>query len=677
VAKKSKAPFYVTTPIYYVNDVPHIGHAYTTIIADALARFMKMNNREVFFLTGTDEHGQKVEKAAAEHGVDPRAWADKVVVRFFDLWKALDCEPDFFIRTTMDIHEKGVQKIFQKLLDKGDIYKGEYKGWYCVSDENFLTEDVAVDNDGTKTCPDCGRKATVVSEETYFFRLSAYQQKLLDHYETHPQFVRPQSRMNEVTSFVRGGLRDLSITRTTVKWGVPVPGDPAHTIYVWFDALHNYLTGIGYNRDPALFEKFWPATIHLIGKDILRFHAVFWPAFLIASGLPLPECVFGHGWWLKDEAKMSKSKGNVLDPYVLIRAMGPDPLRYFLLREVPIGLDGNFSHEGFIHRVNSDLANDLGNLVSRTLTMVQNYFQGTIPSPGPEEASDAEIRNAFTAMKERTIAHYEAYALNKALEEIWGFITIVNKYLADNAPWKLAKDPALRPRLARVLQQAAAAIRGTAPLLAPVMPGSAQKIWEFLGEPGAVRDIRFDSLDFGDLKPGQLMNEPKPLFPRVDLKAFLAEEPAATKDQPMDEQKPQTPENPAPTQAPVSAPMAAAPAAAPATTGSKTNIIAYDEFAKLELRVAHVLEAVRVEGTKKLLKLKIDLGTEQRQIVAGVAETYTPEQLVGKKFIVIANLQSATIRGVESQGMLLAAVSGDKSAIPFFEPDVPAGAKVK
>jgi len=670
VEKKSKPPFYVTTPIYYVNGVPHIGHAYTTIIADTLSRFMKMSDRKVYFLTGTDEHGQKVEKAAAEHGLDPRAWADRVVVRFIDLAKDLSCEPDFFIRTTMEIHETGVQKIFQKLFGQGDIYKGEYKGWYCVSDENFLTDDVPLDKDGTKTCPDCGRKASVVSEGTYFFRLSAYRQKLLDHYEAHPQFVRPQSRMNEVLSFVRGGLKDLSITRTTVKWGIPVPGDPAHTIYVWFDALFNYVTGAGYDRDPERFAEFWPANVHLIAKDILRFHAVFWPAFLLAAGLPLPECVFCHGWWLKDEAKMSKSKGNVLDPYVLLRAMGPDPLRYFLLREVPIGLDGNFSHEAFIRRVNSDLANDLGNLVSRTLTMVRNYFQGTIPPPGPEEPADTAIRTAFGEMRDRAIAQYESYALNKALEEIWGFITIVNKYLADNAPWKLAKDPALRPRLARVLHQAAAALRGTAALTAPVMPGSAQKIWEFLGEPGAVRDVRLESLAFEDLPTGRLMNEPTPLFPRVDLKAFLAEETQMTKDQLMDEQKSQTPEQPA--AAPAGAPAApAAPAPAP------TNIITYDEFAKLELRVAHVLEAVKVEGAKKLLKLKIDLGTEQRQIIAGVAETYAPEQLVGKKFIVIANLKPAVIRGQESQGMLLAAVSGDKAAIPFFEPDVPAGAKVK
>ncbi len=675
--KKSESPFYVTTPIYYVNDVPHIGHAYTTIIADTLARFMKMKGREVFFLTGTDEHGQKVEKAAAEHGVAPQAWADRVVIRFFDLWKALDCEPDFFIRTTMDIHEKGVQKLFRTLLEKGDIYKGEYKGWYCVSDENFLTEDVAIEKDGTKICPDCGRKAQVVSEETYFFRLSAYQQRLLDHYAAHPQFVRPQSRMNEVTSFVRGGLRDLSITRTTVKWGIPVPGDPAHSIYVWFDALHNYVTGIGYDRDPGLFNKFWPASVHLIGKDILRFHAVFWPAFLLASGLPLPGCVFGHGWWLKDEAKMSKSKGNVLDPYVLIKAMGPDPLRYFLLREIPVGLDGNFSHEGFIHRVNSDLANDLGNLVSRALTMIRNYFAGTIPESGPEEPADADIRTAFEEMKDRAVAQFEAYAVNKALEEIWAFITAVNKYLADNAPWKLHKDPALRPRLARVLRTAAASLRGTAALVAPVMPGSAQKIWESLGEPGRVRDIRFDRLSFDHPGLGQAVRAPEPLFPRIDLKAFLAEDIKPVKESPMDEQKPTTPESASAPRPSPTAGSSQAAATAETQVAPVKPLVTYDEFARMELRVAHVLEAVKVEGAKKLLKLKIDLGTEQRQIVAGVAETYAPEQLVGRKFIVIANLKPAVIRGVESQGMLLAAVSGEKAVIPFFDSEVPAGAKVK
>jgi len=676
--------FYVTTPIYYVNDVPHIGHAYTTIIADTLARYKKMAGHDVFFLTGTDEHGQKIEKAAAEKGTTPKALADAVVGRARDLWKALNIKYDFFIRTTADFHEKGVQKLFARLLEKGDIYKGEYKGWYCVSDENFLAEDAPLDADGNKLCPDCGKKAVIVSEETYFFRLSAYERKLLDLYESRPAFVRPQSRMNEVISFVKGGLKDLSITRTTVKWGVLVPGDPAHTIYVWFDALHNYLTGIGYDWNMRQLDKYWPA-VHLVGKDILRFHAIFWPAFLMAGGFEPPGCVFGHGWWLKDEAKMSKSKGNVLDPYVIINAFGPDPLRYFLMREVPIGLDGNFSHEGFIHRVNSDLANDLGNLVHRTLTMVQSYFEGRIGEIGEETADDARIRVAFAEMKDRALSQYEAFAINRALEEIWAYIGSVNKYLADNAPWKLAKDPALRPRLARVLGQAAAAIRGVSVLVAPVMPSSAQKIWEMLGEDGSIHKTTFEGLAFDGLAPGRTMKVPHPLFPRVDAKEFLAEEVKAREAAPIP--------IPIPASGPTSAPAAGpAPPKPDQDTGPDTvaktapinkqreaamDFLSYEDFSKMDLRVAHVLQAERVEGAKKLIKLQIDVGTDKRQIVAGIAETYGPEALVGKKIIVIANLKPAVIRGVESNGMLLAAVVGDKAIIPFVEGDVPAGTKVK
>jgi methionyl-tRNA synthetase len=657
VSKKSESTFAVTTPIYYVNDVPHIGHAYTTIIADALARYNKMAGRRVFFLTGTDEHGQKIEKAAAEKGLTPLALADAVVTRAQNLWKALAIDHDFFIRTTMEIHEKGVQKLFKNLLDKGDIYKGEYKGWYCVSDENFLAEDVPVGKEGVKVCPDCGKNAVVVSEETYFFRLSAYQDRLLAHYAAHPEFIRPATRRNEVVRFVEGGLRDLSITRTTVKWGVPVPGDPAHTIYVWFDALHNYLTGLGWDWDMERFNKFWPANLHLIGKDILRFHAVFWPAFLMASGFPLPGCVYGHGWWLKDEAKMSKSKGNVLDPYVIIDALGPDPLRYFLLREIPIGLDGNFSHEGFIHRVNSDLANDFGNLAHRTLTMIQQYFGGTLGEMEAENDDDKALRNLYEQTKASVLGHYEAYAVNKALEELWAFIGAANKYLADNVPWKLAKEPEKRARLARVLGQAAAAIRGAAHLAAPVMPGSCRKIWDLLGEPVSPFDVLFQDFRFDGLKPGQAMKAPVPLFPRVDLKEFLAEAAPA-----------------APTQA---APPAPAKPAKSEPKEKVMDIVTYEEFKKLNLRVALVLKAERIEGATKLLKLQIDLGTEQRQIVAGVAETYTPEELVGKKLTVIANLKPAIIRGVESQGMLLAGIKDGKAVIPFFDGDIAPGSIVQ
>ncbi len=644
MAKRSKKAFYITTPIYYVNDVPHIGHTYTTIIADVLNRFQKLSGNKAFFLTGTDEHGQKVEKAATERGLKPIELADQVVERYKDLWKDLNISYDFFIRTTEPFHEKGVQKIFRKLMEKGDIYKGIYKGWYCVSDENFLAEDVPLEKGGYKICPDCGKRADVVSEDCYFFKLSAYQKPLLDFYAKFPAFVRPPSRMNEVVSFVRQGLKDLSITRTTVKWGIPVPDDPDHTIYVWFDALHNYLTGIGYDWNMELFEKFWPATVHLIGKDILRFHAIFWPAFLMAADFPLPQTIIGHGWWLKDKTKMSKSKGNILDPYLILDTFGPDPLRYFLLREIPIGLDGNFSHEGFVHRVNSDLANDLGNLVQRTLTMIQNYFNGKIEETDKEEKIDKEIRLEFDNLKKKVLKFFEDYALSKALEEIWAYISSVNKYLAVNEPWKLAKDQSKRKRLGRVLYQAAAALRGISYLLFPVMPGSSEKIWGFLGEEGPIQEESFSELKFENLKLGQKIKKPKPLFPRIALKDFLKEE----------EKK-----------------------SSPARKEEKMEQVTFDEFKRMDFRVGEVLKAERVEGTDKLLKLEVDIGTEKRTMVAGVADVYSPEELEGKKFVFIVNLKPAVIRGIESQGMLLAAEVEGKATIPFFDKDVQTGAKVK
>ena len=643
MAKSSKSNFYVTTPIYYVNDVPHIGHAYTTVIADALARFNRLLGEEVFFLTGTDEHGQKVEKAAKAKGLKPIELADQVVVRFKDLWKALNISFDFFIRTTQPFHEKVVQKIFQKLKEKGDIYKGTYKGWYCDSTEHFLSDDVPLQEEGYKICPDCNVKANLVTEECYFFKLSAYGDRLLDFYTQNPEFVRPPSRMNEVESFVRQGLKDLSITRTTVKWGIPVPEDPEHTVYVWFDALHNYLTGIGYDWKLELYQKFWPATIHLIGKDILRFHAVFWPAFLMAADFPLPQTVYSHGWWLKDETKMSKSKGNVLDPHLILNTLGADPLRYFLLREIPIGLDGNFSHEGFLHRINSDLANDLGNLVQRTLTMIHNSFRGKIEEMEDEEEGDKELRLAFNKLKEEVSVLYRQYALNKALEEIWVYTNSVNKYLADNEPWKLAQKKTKRRRLARILYQAASAIRGLSYLTFPVMPQTSEKIWDFLGEKTSIKDVLFSELKFENYRLGQTIQKPEPLFPRILLKDFLGEE----VPQSMSERKEEMEE------------------------------ISFEEFKRMDLRVGEIVQAERVPGTDKLLKLEVDIGEEKRTMVAGVADVYSPEELTGKKLVVIVNLKPAVIRGIESQGMLLAAETEGKAIIPFFESDAPTGAKVK
>jgi len=644
VAESFKKTFFITTPIYYVNDIPHIGHAYTTIIADAISRFKKLSGKDVFFLTGTDEHGQKVEKSAVEKGLKPIELADKVVFRFKNLWKALNISYDYFIRTTQPLHEKSVQKIFQKLKEKGDIYKGIYKGYYCVSCENFLSKDVPIEEESFKTCPDCGKKAGVVSEECYFFKLAAYQKPLLEFYEQNPAFVRPQSRMNEVISFVRQGLKDLSITRTTVKWGIPVVDDPDHTIYVWFDALHNYLTGLGYDWDMKLFDKFWPATLHLIGKDILRFHAVFWPAFLIAAGFSLPQTVYGHGWWLKDKSKISKSKGNVLDPHIILNTFGADSLRYFLLREIPIGLDGNFSHEGFIHRVNSDLANDLGNLVQRTLTMIQSYFGGAIEEIDEENEEDKKIRLEFESVKENVYKYYEDYSLNKALEETWVYINSINRYLADNEPWKIARDKTKQKRLGRILYQAAAALRTISYFIFPVIPESAEKIWKYLGEEKQIQEELFTDLQFDNFKLGQKIQKPKPLFPRVNLKDFLKEE----EDHP-----------------------------AQAIKEDKMEYISFDEFKRMDLRVGEILTAEKVEGTQKLIKIEVDIGTEKRTMVAGIAEEYAPSDLVGKKLVVIINLKPAVIRGIESQAMLLAADVDGKAIIPFFIEDVPAGAKVR
>jgi len=589
VDEKPKQTFYITTPIYYVNDVPHIGHAYTTIIADALSRYNKLAGKKVFFLTGTDEHGQKIEKSAQEKGIKPIELADKVVKRFKSLWEELDISYDYFIRTTEKRHENGVQDLFRKLKEKGDIYKGVYEGYYCVSCENFLSEDVPLEKEGHKICPDCGKEAGKVSEDCYFFRLSAYQDRLLELYEKDdPPFVRPESRLNEIRSFVKKGLKDLSITRSTVKWGISVPDDPDQSIYVWFDALNNYLTGIGYGWDKELYQTFWPPDIHLIGKDILRFHAVYWPAFLMAGDFPLPKTVYGHGWWLKDKTKMSKSRGNVLDPNIILKSFGTDALRYFLLREIPIGMDGNFSHEGFIHRCNSDLANDLGNLVQRTLIMIRKYFNAKIDTLGEEKSDDISLRKRFDVLKSRVMEHYDNYSINRALEEIWSYIGSVNKYLADSEPWSLAKDETQKKRLARILYQAACALRGISTLLYPVMPESAQKIWDLLGEEKKIEDEKLDNLKFEDYEVSREIKNPEPIFPRVDLKDFLKEEEKSDIETSKKE--------------------------------GEMSQISFNEFKKMDLRVAEILSAEKVEGTRKLIKLEVDIGDEKRQMVAGIYE---------------------------------------------------------
>ncbi len=641
-----KKSFYITTPIYYPSDNLHIGHAYTTTIADTMARYKRLAGFDVLFLTGSDEHGQKIQRKAAEQNITPIAYVDKIVASFQHLWEKLNISNDDFIRTTEARHYEVVQAIFQKIYDQGDIYKAAYEGRYCTPCETFWVERQLVDD----KCPDCGRSVEVVQEESYFFRMSKYQERLLDYIENNPDFIQPSSRRNEMINFIKGGLEDLCVSRTTFDWGIPVPFDTKHVVYVWFDALTNYITAAGYLEDRGKFEKFWPADIHLVGKEIVRFHSIIWPVILMALDIEIPKKVYGHGWLIMEGDKMSKSKGNVIDPLVLIDEFGPDAIRYFLLREITLGMDGNFSRDALINRVNADLANDLGNLLHRTLSMIGRFNDGVIAASGETE----EIDQALTELVQKTVVQYEEFMdnmdINGAIKGIWTLIGRTNKYIDETGPWALAKDEAKRGRLNTVLYNLAETLRIISILISPLMPVTGPKIWEQLGIDKDFATLSLtDAKGWGKLPAGTIVGKPEPIFPRVEK---LVEDVAEATEK------------------------ATIEVVAPTKSAFDTPEITIEEFAKIDLRVVKVLAAEKVAKADKLLKLTVDLGTEQRTIISGIAKHYTPEELVGQDVVMIVNLKPAKIRGVESHGMVLAASSDDKLALVTAQNMLP-GSRVK
>jgi methionyl-tRNA synthetase len=657
--------FYITTPIYYINAEPHLGHAYTSMVADAIARSRRLLNDDVFFLTGTDEHGQKVERAAQKAGLDTREFADRIAARFRGLSALLNISNDDFIRTTEERHKRAAQAIWQRVADRGYLYKAPYEGWYCTVDELFVPETQLLEG---RRCPTCGNPVERLAEESYFFRLSQFTDRLLEHYRANPHFVSPEIRRNEMMSFVSAGLRDLSVSRTSFRWGIPVPGDPAHVMYVWFDALTNYITAAGFPDDEARFNRYWPADIHLMGKEIVRQHTVYWPAFLMAADLPLPHRVIGHGWWLMNEAKMSKSLGNVVRPQGYVERFGVDALRYFVMREMVLGQDASFTDEVFLTRYNSDLANDLGNVVSRVTTMIQRYCGGRIPDRprGPTEGPDTELEAKVSAGIARAIDAATQYDFSQSLRETWELISALNKFLVLREPWALAKAPESRPLLEATLYNAADALRIIAALVDPVMPGSADRIRTMLG----TAPESWVGLKAGTLTPGLALGRIDPLFPRME---HSVEELRAMASSETGSGQPAAQQTPAANQA--TAPASATPPA-PAAAGS--DRISIDDFMKIDLRVAKVLTAEKVPNSRKLVKMTIDVGTEQRTLVAGIAEAYEPEQLVGRTIVMVFNLKPAKLMGIESNGMVLAASpDGGKPTLVTFDQEVAPGTKVR
>ncbi|EHK2407262.1 methionine--tRNA ligase [Clostridium perfringens] len=633
-----KKPYYITTPIYYPSTNLHIGNTYTTVAADAIARFKRLTGHEVMFLTGTDEHGQKIERIANEKGITPKEHVDEIVAGIKDLWKMMNISYDKFIRTTDDYHVKAVQEIFKKLYDQGDIYKDSYEGLYCTPCESFWTETQLVNGN----CPDCGRPVEKAKEEAYFFKMSKYADRLIQYIEEHPDFIQPESRKNEMlNNFLRPGLQDLCVSRTSFTWGIPVSFDEKHVIYVWIDALSNYITALGYGQEnQELYKKFWPADVHLIGKDILRFHTIYWPIMLMALGLELPKQVFGHGWLLVDGGKMSKSKGNVVDPVVLVNMFGADAVRYYLLREIPFGSDGLFNNEIFIKKVNTDLANDLGNLLSRTIAMVYKYFDGVIQVPTCKEAIDDELINLALSTPGKVEASIDALKIPEALESIWTLISRANKYIDETTPWILAKDEEKKERLGTVLYNLLETLRFVSVMISPFLTETSVKINDQLN----TKVTTWESLkEFNGTVAGDKVVKGDVIFPRIDVEEKLAEL-EALKSAPVKPANEELVKNPI------------------------KEEITIDDFDKIDLRVVKVLECEPVKKAKKLLKLKVDLGGEERQVISGIAQYYKPEELVGKYVVLVANLKPVKLRGELSQGMILAAAPSDDSELLLVNP---------